>query len=228
MTKFIQIDRIKLIHIKEILTLKKILCFGDSNTWGHNPVDCSRLEKRWTTMIQDMLPECEFVQDGVCGRSVQLRTGDDIPTNGINVFRKEYITGENDFDLIIIMLGTNDMLNENNYSVDETCAAIRTMIKETREKFGTDKPQFLVAAPIYIREEVLRHPLFSTLYSNQSVIRSKTFGSVYSKMASEENVHFIDAAKAASASPIDGVHLDTAGHEKLAVALAAKIKSILF
>lgn len=49
--------------------MKKILCFGDSNTWGHNPVDCSKLEKPWTVWLKDIVPEYEMVSDGVCGRA---------------------------------------------------------------------------------------------------------------------------------------------------------------
>ena len=30
-------------------------------------------------------------------------------TNGLKDFRERYLSGENDFDLIIIMLGTNDV-----------------------------------------------------------------------------------------------------------------------
>ncbi|MFR5209618.1 MAG: hypothetical protein ACLTG2_08865 [Clostridia bacterium] len=37
--------------------MKKILCFGDSNTWGHNPVDCSQLEKPWTVWLKDIVPD---------------------------------------------------------------------------------------------------------------------------------------------------------------------------
>ena len=49
--------------------MKKILCFCDSNTWGHNPVDCSKLEKPWTVWLKDIVPEYEMVSDGVCGRA---------------------------------------------------------------------------------------------------------------------------------------------------------------
>ena len=53
--------------------MKKILCFGDSNTWGHNPVDCSQLEKPWTVWLKNIVPEYEIVSDGV--RSEERRVG---------------------------------------------------------------------------------------------------------------------------------------------------------
>ena len=37
--------------------MKTVLCFGDTNTWGVNPVDESRLEfeKRWTGILTEEL-----------------------------------------------------------------------------------------------------------------------------------------------------------------------------
>lgn len=84
--------------------MKKILCFGDSNTWGHNPVDCSKLEKPWTVWLKDIVPEYEIVSDGVCGRATTHYLENEDKTNGLKDFRERYLSGENDFDLIIIML----------------------------------------------------------------------------------------------------------------------------
>ena len=37
--------------------MKKILCYGDSNTFGYNPVDGSRFDDktRWTALLQENL-----------------------------------------------------------------------------------------------------------------------------------------------------------------------------
>jgi lysophospholipase L1-like esterase len=37
--------------------LIKILCYGDSNTWGYNPKDSSRFDesKRWTGILKKIL-----------------------------------------------------------------------------------------------------------------------------------------------------------------------------
>ena len=79
--------------------MKKILCFGDSNTWGHNPVDCSQLEKPWTVWLKDIVPEYEIVSDGVCGRATTHYLENEDKTNGLKDFRERYLSGENDFDL---------------------------------------------------------------------------------------------------------------------------------
>ncbi len=50
---------------------------------------------------------------------------------------------------------------------------------------------------------------------------------VYEKIALEEECDFLNAALAAKAGTSDGLHLDEAGHEQLAIAMTAKVKSIL-
>lgn len=208
--------------------MKKILCFGDSNTWGHNPTDCSRLEKRWTVMIDEMLTDCEIVQDSVCGRSTKFDVPDTPSSNGIEVFREKYLSGENEFDLIIIMLGTNDQLNYFDCSAEETAEALRGYVKECRGRFGASKPEILLISPIHISDSALHHPIFKDLYSKKSVIESNCFAEKISAVAKQEQVHFLDASKYASPSEIDGVHMDFEEHKKLANAVAARIQSILF
>jgi len=221
------LGKIKQRQIQRRKTVKKILCFGDSNTWGHDPVDCSRLERRWTVMIDEMFDDCEIVQDGVCGRATKLRINDEWGTDGLSVFRKNYLKN-NGFDLVIIMLGTNDLLNENDFTVEETGEHLRTMVKEMRESLGDDAPEVLLISPILISKDMLTHPVFSTLYSEKSITNSKRFAEIIEKVATEENAHFLDAAKVSKASPLDGIHMESSEHKELADAIAEKIKSILF
>ena len=186
--------------------MKKILCFGDSNTWGHNPVDCSQLEKPWTVWLKDIVPEYEIVSDGVCGRATTHYLENEDKTNGLKDFRERYLSGENDFDLIIIMLGTNDVLNN---------------------KFGKDKPKILLVSPILINDNCLTHPIFKELYSEKSIEKSTHFAEYISKLADEEDTYFMNAADYAKASDIDGIHMVPEEHKKLANAFADKIKEIL-
>ena len=47
--------------------MKTILCFGDTNTWGVNPVDESRLQfdKRWTGILtRELEPEIRVIEEG--------------------------------------------------------------------------------------------------------------------------------------------------------------------
>ncbi len=206
--------------------MKKILCFGDSNTWGHNPIDCTKLERRWTVMLGEMLDDCEITEDGRCGRATKFDVPDMPETNGLETFRARYIKENADFDLVIIMLGTNDLLNHFKCSAEETAGTLRTYVTEYREKYGKNAKMLLVS-PIHVRDYVMQNPIFKEQYSNFAVMESRRFAECIARVANDEDTYFLDASKAASASPIDGVHMDPAEHEKLAVAIAAKVKSIL-
>ncbi len=203
--------------------MKKILCFGDSNTWGHDPKDGSKLAKPWPELLAKKLPDCEIIQDGVCGRTTVF----DDPTaegkNGITAF-EERIASKQGADLAILMLGTNDTLNYYKCPAKESAEAMRRFVREWKAAFP--KSQVLVISPIEIREAMLKHPIFRVLYSQASIEESQKFAAYYEKMAKEEGIHFLDAAKYAKASDLDGIHMEPAEHEKLAEAVYAKVLSI--
>ena len=51
---------------------KTILCFGDSNTWGHNPVDGKRFgwDVRWPGVLAGLLgSDYHVVEEGLGGRT---------------------------------------------------------------------------------------------------------------------------------------------------------------
>ena len=180
-----------------------MLCFGDSNTWGHNPVDCSQLEKPWTVWLKDLVPEYEIVPDGVCGRATTHYLENEDKTNGLKDFRERYLSGENDFDLIIIMLGTNDVLNNIDFSNQKTADVLKIYVEECRAKFGKDKPKILLVSPILINDNCLAHPIFKDLYSEKSIEKSTHFSEYISKLADEEDTYFMNAADYAKATNID-------------------------
>ena len=83
-------------------------------------------------------------------------------------------------------------------------------------------------APVHISRSVLKHPIFKELYGENAVRESERFAQYISQTAKETGAYFLDAAEYASASDMDGVHMDAEDHEKLAKAVASEIKLILF
>ena len=119
-----------------------------SDVYKRQPVDCSKLEKPWTVWLKDIVPEYEIVSDGVCGRATTHYLENEDKTNGLKDFRERYLSGENDFDLIIIMLGTNDVLNNIDFSNQKTADVLKIYVEECRAKFGKDKPKILLVSPV--------------------------------------------------------------------------------
>lgn len=208
--------------------MKRILCFGDSNTWGHNPADGSKLKGCWPDVLEELLPECDIVRDGVCGRSTEFDVPDIPNANGMEVFRKKYLNGRNEFDMIIIMLGTNDLLKYFNCGAAETARALKGFVTEFKSFFSDADTEILLVSPVHIRRSVLKHPIFKELYGENAVRESERFAQYISQTAKETGAYFLDAAEYASASDMDGVHMDAEDHEKLAKAVASEIKLILF
>lgn len=208
--------------------MKKILCFGDSNTWGHNPVDCSKLEKTWCDIAAEILTDYEIISDGVCGRTTHFDLPNEDGKNGFTSFKK-YLELDNAADLLIVMLGTNDTLNYFDCSPTESANSLREYISLWKKSFP--KSSVLLVSPIHITESSLTHPIFSTLYTMSSVEKSFMFAAEYEKIANEENaasgnVYFLDAAKYAAPSDIDGIHMNPENHAKLAAAISDKVKEI--
>ena len=138
----------------------KIVCYGDSNTWGHNPVNGKRFneEERWPKILQNLLgKEHEVIEEGLCGRTASF-------IDDVKPFRYGLAMLEGTMeihlpaDLIIIMLGTNDL--KTNFSPNAVAISngIRKMIQVIRDVYRWSKydyePKILIVSPIYIGENI--------------------------------------------------------------------------
>ena len=87
----------------------KILCFGDSNTYGYDPRsffgDRYPAQCRWVDLLAWKLG-CETVNAGLNGRTIQKREEDWV------LFRR-LLAAQEPVDLLVILLGTNDLLQGN-------------------------------------------------------------------------------------------------------------------
>ena len=90
--------------------VKRILCFGDSNTWGQRPDAKARFlpNERWTGQLQQLLGDnFDIIEEGLNSRTTNLEFSRKPGRNGLEYFRP-CLESHNPLDLIIIMLGTND------------------------------------------------------------------------------------------------------------------------
>jgi lysophospholipase L1-like esterase len=90
--------------------VKRLLCYGDSNTWGQMALGRGRLDdaKQWPNILQQRLgPEYKVIQEGVGGRVAG--NCESLPwRNGKDSFEMVYYSAS-PVDLVIIALGTNDL-----------------------------------------------------------------------------------------------------------------------
>lgn len=218
--------------LRGLINVKKILCYGDSNTYGHNPLDCSRLDIRWTKVLSELLGnDYEIIEEGLCGRTTVFDDAFDPCLNGKNML-EPIIKTHKPLDLIIIMLGTNDIQLQFNQNAFGVSRGIETLIKTAKNPFiygiyGDAVPEILVVSPILI-DKAIKNSFFADIYgTTRAVDISKQLAPQYERTAKLYNVHFMNAANYAKASKLDGVHMDAENHKKLAAAFAEKIKEIL-
>ena len=99
--------------------MKKIICYGDSNTFGFNPKDGSRFDEntRWTALLQENLgSEYEVINEGMCDRTGIADNDKGFLFSAQRHFPK-MITKMKDIDLLILWLGTNDLQFQYDISV---------------------------------------------------------------------------------------------------------------
>ena len=51
----------------------RILCIGDSNTWGYTPETGVRMEKRWTKLLEEYRPDDKIIEEAMNGRTVTAK-----------------------------------------------------------------------------------------------------------------------------------------------------------
>lgn len=210
---------------------KRILCFGDSNTWGANPLDGSRFDEteRWTGLLQKKLGEAYVViEEGQNGRTCEMDDPLEGEKSALN-YIVPCIESQLPLDMIIIMLGTNDMKLRFERSPAEIAAGLGRLVKKAGDFLDTKgvAPELLLVAPIHLHENMATSD-FSEMFGTQAGLeKSKALAPFFKQLAEQRGCHFVDAAVAARASSVDALHLDAAGHRQVTELMYTTILNIL-
>lgn len=205
--------------------MKHILCYGDSNTWGCVPELFSRYEvgERWPGLLQQLLGEGYHIyENGLNGRTTVFEDPIEEGRNGRECFETTLMVNS-PLDLIIIMLGTNDVKDRQNKTAWDIGWGVDLLVKIIKKELNPI-PQILIASPIHI-EETWGSTLHGTVFSPQSVAKVRELATVYEKIAQINGCHFIDCAPLAKAAG-DGIHTSKEGHKSLAQGIYQKVKEI--
>ncbi len=207
---------------------KRILCFGDSNTWGAIPAGSGRFDEtvRWTGRLQSLLgSEYTVIEEGHNGRTTVFEDRVENRMAGLD-YLWPCLDSQSPLDLVIIMLGTNDTKTYFGASARNIADGAARLVRTAAESpFGPEwgHPQVLLTAPIRIEP----HVLLEGLFGEQAAAKSRDFSREFERAARETGCHFLDASLYASPGPEDGLHLGPDGHAALAEAFCAKVKEIL-
>lgn len=187
----------------------KIICFGDSNTYGYDPRSYfgGRYDAadRWVDLIAE--------QSG----GTVINAGE----NGREIPRQEWefhqlqmmIHGQKPVDLLLIMLGTNDLLQGS--SVESISDRMEYFVNQIPMK----KNQILLIAPPHMKSG-------AWVESKTIVDASIQLDTQYEKLAQHLGIRFINAGKWNIPIAFDGVHFTAEGHRQFAEKLCKHLNAL--
>ncbi len=212
---------------------KRVICFGDSNTWGYIPVTGQRYDEtiRWPARLQEKLGYKDYtvVEEGLTGRTTVFDDPFDPELNGLKTM-PAILRSAAPIDMLVFMLGTNDF--QSNIPAGNpisTARAVQYMLEIARS-LGVDRPgekmKILLISPVEITEDRLTFKE-NDVTDQTSINNSRELGKHLRIVADQLGVEFIDAAKYIKPGKVDGVHLDEAGHAKMAELVYEMVHTML-
>ena len=210
---------------------KRILCYGDSNTWGYvSGSDHQRygVGERWTSILAELLGnKFEIIEEGLNSRT--LTSNDTRPgKEGKNGY--EYLIPcldtHDPINLVILMLGTNELKTTYNKSAKEIGEIfeqyfVKTILNRKSQCQGT-YPKLLIVTPPVVNEDA-QYCKADNKYVGAAK-KSEELNDIYKVIAEKNNCYFL--SNQGLEIGVDGVHLTKESHKILAEALKVEISKI--
>ena len=209
-----------------------VVCFGDSLTWGWNPNDFTRFPEdvRWPGVLQDRLgSDYKIIEEGQTSRTINCDDPAEGEKNGLK-YIIPCMESHAPFDLLIIMLGTNDVKQKFSLNSLNIMGEMRTFLEKVCSYIHfkqNDSIKTLLIAPPHLGDNIEKSWLGEMFDLHNGVKKSKELGKCYRILADQHHIEFMDASKYVKASEFDSIHLDAENQIKLGEAIAEKVKSIL-
>ncbi len=203
--------------------MNKILCYGDSNTFGFNPVDGSRFDEktRWTALLQENLgSDFEITEEGACDRTGIADNDKGFIFSAQRHFPK-MITKMKDVDLLILAIGTNDLQFKYDLTIHQFENGLEKLIVIAKNKVR----RIILIPPVVLNDNVLKG-FFNFQFDESSISKSKKVGKIYKKLCNIYGLNYFDLNDFVKPSSADGLHYDGEGHKIISTKLSDYIKSI--
>lgn len=173
------------------MILVRILCFGDSNTYGYDPrgyfVDRYDSEDRWVDLLAKQT-SYEVINAGANGREIPR-----------NPYALRLFTEHASVDIFLVILGTNDLLQgaSAKESTSRMEAFLTLMLPHCK--------QILLVAPPPMKRG-------AWVPTDELVAESIRLAEEYKLLAQKLNIPFVDTRNWNIELTFDGVHFTEAGH----------------
>jgi len=218
---------------------KRIMVYGDSNTWGWVPVESGSTTRypadvRWPGVLKAALgPGYEIIEEGLSARTTDVPDPTLPHITGAGLDGSAYLSSalatHLPLDLVVIMLGTNDvktMFNRSPYRIALGVGKLIDIVNQTQGGVGTSypAPKVLVLAPPPLGKVAPESRAERWVGGNE---KTKALPAFYEAIAKAGGAEFFDVGTLTSTDGVDGVHLSPEAHKAIGTGLAEKVKSIL-
>lgn len=199
----------------------RILCYGDSNTWGYRPLTGGRYEKeeRWPGLLA-VLTGHEIIEEGLNGRTTVFTDYLEPYRNGFE-YAAPCVMSHLPLDLIIVMLGSNDAKRRYHVTASEIARGLGEVVRQMRqycERKGADPDILIVSPPL---SEIGADDWDFAPEANETI---RGLEPEYENLAAELGCGFFRASDFVDDIGGDGLHMTARGHRRLAEGLAAYIE----
>lgn len=206
--------------------MKKVLCFGDSNTYGFVPGKCTRYDKntRWTGILQSLCRnELEVIEAGCNNRTAFIDNPAGIEQTGYKILPK-YLKAEY-FDIIILAIGVNDLQLFFRPTLEEFEQGIEKLVQITKEL--SPKSKIILTCPAKLNLDGINNGIFSFQFDEISVEKSYHLPQIYKKLAEKHACKLVDLNEIVKVSPLDGLHFSAESHKTIAENLYKNLKQTI-
>ena len=209
----------------------KILCYGDSNTWGYisgsNHLRYGDNE-RWTKLLAKLLgKKYEIIEEGLNSRTLiseDTRPGKE-GKNGFN-YLIPCLDTHDPIDLVVLMLGTNELKYTYNKSAEEIGQIFEQYFVKTilnrKSQYRDTYPKLLIVTPPVINEQT-EYCKSNNKYL-EATQKSIELDRIYKAIADKYNCYFL--SNEGLTTGVDGVHMTKESHKLLAKRIKKMIKGI--
>jgi lysophospholipase L1-like esterase len=220
-------------------TTKRVMVYGDSNTWGYIPVESGTTTRypkdvRWPGVAQAALGSSyEVIDEGLSARTTDVPDPTLPHISGAGLDGSAYLSAaiatHHPLDLVVIMLGTNDvkkMFDRSPFRIALGMGKLVDIVAQTKGGVGTSypAPKVLVLAPPPLGKLA---PESRAERFAGGVEKTKELPAYYEAIAKAAGAEFLDVGKLTTTDGVDGVHLSPQAHKAIGTGVAEKIKGIL-
>ena len=181
----------------------RILCFGDSNTYGYDPRgffgDRYGAEDRWVDLLAEQTGH-ECINAGANGREIPR-----------NPYALRLLTEQQEMDIFLVMLGTNDLLQ------GATAKEAATRMEAFLAPMIPHCKQILLVAPPPMKRG-------AWVPTDELVDESVQLAEEYKLLAEKMNIPFVDTREWNIELAFDGVHFTDVGHHAFAENLQKELR----